>query len=375
MNPLPPRHQPFAILLEERHGVDDNGLVCYNAAVSATPEQTFSVLVIDDELDSRTILSGELEKVPGVTLKVDTASDGNEALNKLKATPFDLVFLDYRLPPTNGLDILERIRQHHPKTAVVMTTAAGNEQVAVAAMKKGAMDYITQQDLRQTDLAQLLRRVIEIRDLVNQNMELRQVNQMKNEFIANVSHELRTPLTVVIGYANTMKDGSMGPLNEAQQKALGSMIDRAEGLMATLNNILRIREVHEGHKQLLVKPVELNGLVAAALERAGREIRRRKLKLAVERPKSEIWVMADEERLGDVVDNLLSNACKFSPADGALRVTVSEAGGQARLAIADAGPGVPPEVLPHIFDTFSAANQGPTREYPGLGLGLPLSKQ
>ncbi|UPT76152.1 MAG: ATP-binding protein [Elusimicrobiota bacterium] len=263
------------------------------------------------------------------------------------------------------------MRQHHPKTAVVMTTAAGNEQVAVAAMKKGAMDYITQKDLRQTDLGQLLRRVIEIRDLVNQNMELRQVNQMKNEFIANVSHELRTPLTVVIGYANTMRDGSMGPLNDAQQKALGSMIDRAEGLMATLNNILRIREVHEGRKQMLLKPIELGKLVAAQVEKAGRELRRRKLKLSVEPLTSEVWVMADEEKLGDVIDNLLSNAVKFSPVEGALKVSLSLEKTKVKLSVVDAGPGVAPELLPHVFDTFSAANQGPTREYPGLGLGLP----
>ncbi len=343
--------------------------------MATTAETTFSVLVVDDEADARTILRAELEKVPGVSLKVSTAANGDEALDKLKGTPFDLVFLDYLLPPTNGLDILEKIRQHHPKTAVVMTTAAGNEQVAVSAMKKGAMDYITQKDLRQTDLGQLLRRVIEIRDLVNQNMELRQVNQMKNEFIANVSHELRTPLTVVIGYANTMKDGSLGPLSDAQQKALGSIIDRAEGLMTTLNNILRIRDVNEGRKQLLLKPVDLSRLVAAQLERAGREIRRRKLKLTAGYPQNEVWVMADEEKLGDVIDNLLSNACKFSPPEGALKVVVTVEKDQARLSVIDAGPGVPPEVLPHIFDTFSAANQGPTREYPGLGLGLPLSKQ
>ncbi len=339
------------------------------------PEQAFSVLVVDDEPDARSILRRELEKVPGVTLKVSVAGDGDEALNILKDGAFDLVFLDYHLPPTDGLDILEKIRQLHPKTAVVMTTVSGNEQVAVAAMKKGAMDYITKKDLHQTDLGQILRRVIEIRDLVNQNMELRQVNQMKNEFIANVSHELRTPLTVVIGYANTMRDGSMGPLTDPQQKALGAMIDRAEGLMATLNNILSIREIQEGRKQLLLKPVDFNKLVANSVTRAGREIRRRKLKLTIEPATTDLWVMADEEKLGDVIDNLLSNACKFSPAEGALKVLVTIEKGRARLSVLDAGPGIPPEVLPRIFDTFSATNQGPTREYPGLGLGLPISKQ
>ena len=345
------------------------------AAVTPTPGTTFSILVVDDEPDQRSLLQAELEKLPDVALKVNCAADGDEALNMMKVSSFDLVFLDYRLPPTDGLDILDRIRQHYPKTAVVMTSAAGNEQIAVTAMKKGAMDYLTQRALRQADLSQLLRRVIEIRDLINQNMELRQVNQMKNEFIANVSHELRTPLTVVIGYANTMKDGSLGPLSEAQQKALGSIVERSEGLLATLNNILRIRDVHEGRKQLLLKPVDLGRLIAAQIERAGKEVRRKKLKLSTELAKADIWILADEEKLGDVVDNLLSNAIKFSPAEGPLRVTLSLEKGRAHLTVEDAGPGVPPENLPHIFDAFFAAGQGPTREYPGLGLGLSLSKQ
>ncbi len=240
-------------------------------------EHPFSILVVDDEADNRTILKSQLEKVPHAALTVDTAADGDEALLKLRDGLFDLVFLDYRLPPTDGLDILDKIRQHHPETAVVMTTAAGSEQIAVSAMKKGAMDYLTHKDLRAADLGQLLRRVIEIRSLVNQNMELRQVNQMKNEFIANVSHELRTPLTVVIGYANTLHDGSLGPMTEPQQKALIAIVERAEGLLLTLNNILRIREVREGRKPLLLKPVDLRALVEAQLARAAKDIRRKKL--------------------------------------------------------------------------------------------------
>ncbi len=256
-----------------------------------------------------------------------------------------------------------------------MTTAAGSEQIAVAAMKKGAMDYLSHQDLRRADLGQLLRRVVEIRDLVNQNMELRQVNQMKNEFIANVSHELRTPLTVVIGYANTMRDGSLGPLNEGQQKALTSIIERAEALLTTLNNILRIREVHEGKNSILLKPADLKTLVEAQIARAAKDLKRKKLTLTASLGAGPAWVLADAEKLGHVVDNLLSNAAKFSPAGGDLEVALTLVGGRARLSVADRGPGVAPELMPHVFERFFAANQGPTREYPGLGLGLPLSKE
>jgi signal transduction histidine kinase len=338
-------------------------------------EFPFSILIVDDEADNRTVLTSQLEKVPHVRLTLDTAADGDEALKKLNIKSFDLVFLDYRLPPTDGLDILDKIRQLHPKTAVVMTTIAGSEQVAVAAMKKGAMDYLTHGDLRAADLGQLLRRVTEIRELVNQNMELRQVNQMKNEFIANVSHELRTPLTVVIGYANTLRDGSLGPMSEAQQKALTSIIERSEGLLGTLNNILRIREVNEGRTPLLLKPVDFKALVEAQIERASKELRRKKLIAEESLGAGPMWVLANPEKLGDVVDNLLNNATKFSPAGGVLRIELLVTGGKARLSVTDQGPGVPPEVMPHVFERFFAANQGPTREYPGLGLGLPLSKE
>jgi signal transduction histidine kinase len=335
----------------------------------------FSILVVDDQAESRDLLKLLLGRIPGANFQIETSADGDDALRRLQGKGFDLVFLDYRLPPTDGLDVLDKIRQHHPKTAVVMTTTSGSEQIAVAAMKKGAMDYLTHKDLQQADMGQLLRRVVEIRNLVNQNMELRQVNQMKNEFIANVSHELRTPLTVVIGYANTLRDGGLGAVNEPQKKALTSVIERAEGLLATLNNILRIREVHEGRKPMLLKPADLRAIASAQLERAGKEGKRKKLTLHVKLGETPVWVLADADRIADVVDNMLSNATKFSPSGGALDVELAADAGRARLSVVDRGPGVAPELMPHVFERFFAANQGPTREYPGLGLGLPLSKE
>ncbi len=354
--------------------LDDRWSVCYNPPAMPEPASDFSILIVDDQAESRELLKLLLSRIPGAHLDIAMSGDGDDALRRLQAKTFDLVFLDYRLPPTDGLDILEKIRQHHPKTAVVMTTTSGTEQVAVAAMKKGAIDYMTHDDIQKADLGKVLRRVVEIRDLVNQNMELRQVNQMKNEFIANVSHELRTPLTVVIGYANTLRDGGLGDVNDAQKKALTAVVERAEGLLGTLNNILRIREVHEGRKPLLLKPADLRAIVAQRLERAGKDVKRKKLNVAARLGEDPTWVLADAERLAEVVDNMLSNATKFSPAEGALDVALESAGGRALLSVTDRGPGVAPELLPHVFERFFAANQGPTREYPGLGLGLPLSK-
>ncbi len=342
------------------------------SATASAP--AFSILIAENQNENRALLDRRLRALDGATLDIDGCVDAEDAMRRLQGKRYDLVFVGHDLPPVGGLDLLEKIRQHHPECAVVMTAAGGSEQSAVSAMKRGAIDYMTQKDLQQADFGRVLRRVVEIRDLVNQNMELRQVNQMKNEFIANVSHELRTPLTVVIGYANTLRDGGLGAVNEAQQKALTSVIERAEGLLGTLNNILRIREVHEGRKPMLLKPTDLRALTQERLDRASKDLARKRLRARAQLGASAVWVAADASRLAEVIDNLLSNAAKFSPSGGEIDARLEAVNGRARLSISDRGPGVAPEILPHVFERFFAANQGPTREYPGLGLGLPLSK-
>jgi CheY-like chemotaxis protein/nitrogen-specific signal transduction histidine kinase len=239
-------------------------------------------------------------------------------------------------------------------------------------MKNGALEYLRHGDLPAYDLAALARRVLEVRYLVDQSMELRQVNQMKNEFIANVSHELRTPLSVIIGFAESLKTGGLGQVSPPQVKALEAITGRAEELLRTLNQILRIGE---GQQRLLLKPLDLRGVLDNAAGRLPREFARKRIGLDCEMPGESVWVRADEEKLSIVVENLLSNAAKFGPPDSAVKLAVVSDGQQVTLTVTDTGPGIPQEMLPRLFESFGAASSGPTREHPGLGLGLPLSKK
>ena len=334
-----------------------------------------NVLVVDDEPAARNLLEARVRETEGWDIRVDGAADGDGALAKLKDLSYDVVFLDYRMPGQDGLAVLEKIRQLHAKTAVVMVTTAPTPQTAVAAMKRGAIDFLSKEELLKADLRPLFQRVMETRSLINQNMELRQVNQMKNEFIANVSHELRTPLTVVIGYARAMQEGSLGELNDGQQKALESIVSRSEGLLETLNSILRIREAFEGRQQLVLKPTALGALAAERAAKPKKELARKELTVQLDLPAAEIHILADSAKLAEVLDNLLSNAIKFAPESTVIRLKLASQGGNALLSIRDEGPGVTPDKLPHLFESFSASIQGPTREYPGLGLGLPLARQ
>ena len=336
---------------------------------------SLSVLIVDDSKPNQFLLKSKIEDLTEFSPRVETADDGEQALQKLKASFFDLVFLDYRLPGENGLTVLGKIRQLHEKTAVVMVTAVGNEQVAVQAMKLGAMDYVSHDEMERMEPAAFFRRLIEHRKLVNENMELRHINQMKSEFIANVSHELRTPLAVILGYANVLKDRTIGPIEPEQEKAVQAIINRANGLLATLNKILEIRDATEGRQKVLLTPTDMRAVVAAFAEKAPKELARKGMTLKVALPESPVWVLADQPKLIEVLNNLLSNAVKFGPEGGIVWVAVNDKGSQAVFSMRDQGAGIAPERIPHLFEHFSASGEGPTRQYAGLGLGLALSKQ
>lgn len=335
---------------------------------------SLSILIVDSDPESPSLLARRLSAAAGWTLRVETAPEEETALRKLREAPFDLVFL--RAAGHGDISLLEKIRQLHAQSAVVVTASAGSEQLAVSVMKKGALDYLTAEELPRLDCDALFRRIIDRRSLLNQNMELRQVNQMKNEFIANVSHELRTPLTVVIGYARSMLEKSLGPLSEKQEKALEAIVERSEDLLGTLNNILSLQDAHEGREQLLLRPTALGELLSAQVEQAGKETTAKNQKVDLLLPPEPLWALADSRRLCEVLDNLLSNASKFSPQSSVITVSLRAEQDQAMICVQDQGDGVAPEMLPHIFEQFAgAAHHGPTRRHPGLGLGLAICKQ
>jgi signal transduction histidine kinase len=341
----------------------------------AVPPPALSILIVDDNKANQFLLKSKIEDVKDWNPRVDTADDGEQSLKLLKETFYDLVFLDYRLPGMDGLGVLNEIRQLHEKTAVVIVTAVGTEQVAVQAMKMGAMDYVTHDEMARLDPGQFFRRLIEHRKLVNENMELRQINQMKSEFIANVSHELRTPLAVILGYANIMREKTLGPLSAEQEKAMHAIIGRAEGLLVTLNKILEVREATEGGHKALLSPTDLRELLAAFAATGPKELARKGMTLHVSLGDAPAWVLADEPKLLDVLDNLLMNAVKFGPQGSSVSLALQLRGGQALVSLNDQGPGIQPERLPHLFEPLNAAREDPTRQYPGLGLGLALAKE
>jgi signal transduction histidine kinase len=211
-------------------------------------------------------------------------------------------------------------------------------------------------------------------ELADKSRELESASRHKSEFLANMSHELRTPLNAIVGFSQVLHEKLFGEINEKQEEYLDDIISSANHLLSLINDILDLSKVEAGQVELELNTFSLK----EAVERGVVMIRERATKSGVELalradPRVE-FVDADERRIRQVIFNLLSNAVKFTPHGGRIDVSTAMEDGEVRVAVADTGPGIPPDDRERIFEEFQQTEAG-QEQREGTGLGLALSKR
>ncbi len=203
--------------------------------------------------------------------------------------------------------------------------------------------------------------------------ELRQLDTMKSELIQNISHELRTPLTFIKGYVELLRDGELGDLPDAQQSAIEIVADKAEALSRLVDDIISMLQA--GREQIHRAVISLAEIGHAAIQAAQPSAAKAGLALNDEIPENMPPVVGDERRLGQVFDNLLQNAIKFSNPGGTITVRMRAKDSQVLTEVEDTGIGIPASQLPRIFDRFYQVDGTTTRRFGGTGLGLAIVRQ
>lgn len=204
--------------------------------------------------------------------------------------------------------------------------------------------------------------------------ERKEVERMKNAFIATVSHELRTPLTAVVGALGLLRKETVGRLPATAAMFLNMAAQNSERLAALINDILDIEKIESGSLQFRLAPVAVGPLLERAVTLNAPYARQFDVRYDLRRPLPDITVTADADRLLQVMTNLLSNAAKFSPAGSAVAVACTVQDDALRIAVTDRGPGVPEEFRRRIFQKFAQADSDDTRQKGGTGLGLSICK-
>ena len=214
-----------------------------------------------------------------------------------------------------------------------------------------------------TDRRQLQRSRLQAEILADQH-------RRKDEFLAMLSHELRNPLAPIQNAIHILR---LKPDDDPIQRQARQIIERQVGqLTALVNDLLEVSRITTGRIHLRLEHVVLQGIVERAVEAAMPVIEARKLALHVSVPEPLIWLNADSHRIEQVIVNLLNNAAKYTPDGGSIWLTVEAQGAEAVIRVRDKGIGIPPDLLPRIFDLFTQADRSLDRAQGGLGIGLAL---
>ncbi|MDH3405704.1 MAG: PAS domain S-box protein [Gammaproteobacteria bacterium] len=204
--------------------------------------------------------------------------------------------------------------------------------------------------------------------------EAKKIDQMKSEFISTISHELRTPLTSIRGSLGMLAKGVSGKLPGQASQLIDIAHRNCERLVHLINDFLDSEKIASGKMKFTTEPVELNSLVRQAVEANQPYASQHGVKIIIGQSAPRFLVSADPFRLTQVLDNLLSNAAKFSPPESHVTVTVSRVNRRARVAVSDLGPGIPAEFKQRIFERFAQADTSDARQKGGTGLGLSIAK-
>jgi signal transduction histidine kinase len=206
-----------------------------------------------------------------------------------------------------------------------------------------------------------------------------EANAAKLSFLATMSHELRTPLNAIAGHVQLMEMGLLGPVSDGQREAL-ERVNRAQvHLLGLINDVLTYARVDSGRVDYALRPVDASRLVRDVCLLVGPEFAAKQLTLRTELPEgaAPLRVRADEEKLMQILLNLLSNALKFTPSPGSVTVTLAPDDGDPRLArivVRDTGVGIPPAKFESVFEPFVQLGRGLTSAHQGTGLGLSISR-
>ncbi|MGA2986185.1 MAG: response regulator [Terriglobia bacterium] len=213
-------------------------------------------------------------------------------------------------------------------------------------------------------------RVLLLKNAQEARRESDEANQLKDEFLAVLSHELRTPLNAITGWAHMLQAGGLDP--ETQIKAVET-INRNALLQARLiSDLLDISRIINGKLHLDLKPVDLPAVVRAAVDTLRVSTEAKEIQVNVALACEPGLIRGDAFRLQQVVWNLLSNAAKFAPRKGNIRISLEKVNSHVELMVQDDGPGIRPDFLPHIFEPFRQEDTSNTRNQRGLGLGLAI---
>ena len=351
------------------------------------------VLIVDDDAALLQALPQALVlRIEGIS--VDTTDSAFGALELIQQYDYDAIVSDIKMPGMDGLALLSKIQEMRPDTPTLLITGHGEHNLAIQALRGGAYDFIQKPIDREYFVASLCRaiqthqlrrqvqeqqRVLEEHARVleqtvqERTRELVVANAAKDEFISIASHELKTPLASLKGMTQLLRM-RLERADSTEVSYLKNMERSIHRMEVLVNDLLDTSLLETGLFNLYCERYDLVTLCRQLItEYTAAD----DMIINFEVLDEPIEVNLDVDRISQVIINLLSNARKYSPPGYPVTLTVERTGNEGIVSVSDTGPGIPAEMLPHIFERFYRAPgiEVQTGSSVGLGLGLYISKK
>jgi signal transduction histidine kinase len=361
------------------------------------------ILLVDDESRNLDALEAILSDPAYQLLR---AEDAEQALRLLLDHDVAAIVLDIKMPGVSGFELARMIKntKRFRETPIVFLTAyLVDDEDVIAGYGAGGVDYLTKPlnpiilrhkvgvfaDLyRKTrelaavnaELAKLNERLEErvlerTAELQKSEAEVRAAGVQKDEFLAVLAHELRNPLAPLrTGLDLLLRHQSKAEAAPPVARALSAMNRQLDHMVRLIDDLLDVSRISRGLLELKRERVELSAVLKSTIEGVRPFFERRNHVLSAQ-ISGEIQAEADHTRIAQILTNLLHNAAKFTPANGSIRIELTEEGGNAVFRVTDSGAGIRSDQLERVFDMFARIERPGVSAEPGLGIGLALARR
>lgn len=343
-------------------------------------EERLRILLVEDNPGDARLLQETIADADGGRFEITHLVRCDEATKRLVEDRFDVVLLDLSLPDSQGLETVARVNTAAPQVPIVIMTGLDDEEMAVAAAKIGAQDYLVKGHIDSRGLVRSLRYARERKrqelELAEKNAQLAKLSELKNQFLGMAAHDLRNPLTVIITCAGFLLEETAKVLPEAKKREFIERIKvNAEFMVNLINDLLDFTRIEAGQIELNLEPVVLTELVERNAEENRLLGAQKGIELELVVEGNGARVNADPARITQVLNNLMSNAFKFSAPGTKVRVMVKKESGGWKVAVQDQGQGIPREEMGRLFKPFQKTSVRSTAGERSTGLGLAICRQ
>jgi two-component system, sensor histidine kinase and response regulator len=340
----------------------------------ANPTDKPKILIVDDTPTNLSIL----EEILNEDYFISVAQSGKQALSIIEKFTPDLILLDVNMPGIDGFETCRKLKSQEDTQGipVVFITARVEPEDIIQGFNEGGVDYITKPFNHNEVLARVqthLKVQLLIRQLGLKNDQLKELNELKNKFLGMASHDMRNYLSAIKGYSQILREDRKGLAEETKDQFLSFIYKSSENMLKMVNELLDVSVIESGQLQLDLQPESLKNLVDHSIMINQFFADKKNIHLQSKLPDVS-KCRVDANKIGQVIDNLISNAIKFSEPGTTIFINLEEDEAKLIFSVKDEGPGISDEDQAKLFQHFQKLTARPTAGESSSGLGLAISR-